>query len=166
MDKDRQKDKNGRDEYIQLRTFISIFKELKNLLLSNVEVEDKNLMHSNSLDFIKNNVFGVTELKRGTRFNEILDEYERGNTDFYIVQSAQQKSKAVIVNLDHFQELLKAKELIEKIYDDLCDEHIYQIALERSNEVADIPLNEALKDEDELDFEEIMAMAERFNAED
>ncbi|KOS60552.1 hypothetical protein FJQ98_01525 [Lysinibacillus agricola] len=67
--------------------------------------KEKSVGHSVDLDFIKNNVFVITNIKRGNRLNEILETYEHGANDFYVVQSAQQKGKAVIANLDFFREL-------------------------------------------------------------
>lgn len=118
----------------------------------------KPIGHSVDLDFIKNNVFGITDIKRGNRLNEILETYEHGANEFYVVQSTQQKGKAVIANLDLFTELLRAKEQLDALY----DAHMHEIMLARKNDVATIPLKEALADED-FDFDEIMEMANQFD---
>jgi len=120
--------------------------------------KEKSFGHSVDLDFIKNNVFGITDIKRGNRLNEILETYEHGANDFYVVQSTQQKGKAVIANLDFFTELLRAKELLDAIH----DEHLQKVMLIRKDDEAKIPLKEALGDED-LDFNEIIAMADQFD---
>ena len=110
------------------------------------------------LDFVKNNVFGITDIKRGNRLNEILEKYEQGEKDFFVVQSTQQKGKAVIVNIDVFAELLRAKEQLDAFY----DAHMDEVMLARKDDQARITLKEALKDED-LDFDEILSMANEFD---
>ena len=110
------------------------------------------------LDFVKNNVFGITDIKRGNRLNEILEKYEQGEKDFFVVQSTQQKGKAVIVNIDVFAELLRAKEQLDALY----DAHMDEVMLARKDDQARITLKEALKDED-LDFDEILSMANEFD---
>lgn len=114
--------------------------------------------HSVDLDFVKNNVFGITDIKRGNRLNEILETYEHGAKEFYVVQSTQQKGKAVIANLDLFAELLHAKEQLDALY----EAQMHEVMLARKNDVATIPLKEALADED-FDFDEIMTMANQFD---
>lgn len=118
----------------------------------------KSIGHSVDLDFIKNNVFGITDIKRGNRLNEILETYEHGANEFYVVQSTQQKGKAVIANLDLFRELLYAKEQLDAIY----DAHMHEVMLERKNDVANISLQDALSDED-FDFDEILDLAENLD---
>lgn len=120
--------------------------------------KEKPVVHSVDLDFIKNNVFGITDIKRGNRLNEILEKYEQGEKEFFVVQSTQQKGKAVIVNLDVFTELLRAKEQLDAMY----DAHIEEVMLSRKNDQATIPLKEVLKDE-EFNFDEILSMADEFD---
>lgn len=120
--------------------------------------KEKPVVHSVDLDFIKNNVFGITDIKRGNRLNEILEKYEQGEKEFFVVQSTQQKGKAVIVNLDVFAELLRAKEQLDAMY----DAHIEEVMLSRKNDQATIPLKEVLKDE-EFNFDEILSMADEFD---
>lgn len=120
--------------------------------------KEKPVVHSVDLDFIKNNVFGITDIKRGNRLNEILEKYEQGEKEFFVVQSTQQKGKAVIVNLDVFAELLRAKEQLDAMY----DAHMEEVMLSRKNDQATIPLKEVLKDE-EFNFDEILSMADEFD---
>lgn len=120
--------------------------------------KEKLAVRSVDLDFVKNNVFGITDIKRGNRLNEILEKYEQGEKDFFVVQSAQQKGKAVIVNLDVFTELLRAKEQLDAMY----DAHMEEMMVARKNDQATISLKEALKDE-EFDFNEILSLADEFD---
>lgn len=120
--------------------------------------KSKSDVHAVDLDFVKNNVFGITDIKRGNRLNDILSKYEQGERDFFVVQSTQQKGKAVIVNLDVFTELLRAKEQLDALY----DAHMDEVMQTRKQDQATIPLQVALKDED-FDFDEILAMVDAFD---
>lgn len=120
--------------------------------------KSKSVVHSVDLEFVKNNVFGITDIKRGNRLNEILAKYEQGETEFFVVQSTQQKGKAVIVNLDVFTELLRAKEQLDAMY----DAHMDEIMQARKQDQATIPLRVALQDE-EFDLDEILSLADAFH---
>lgn len=47
----------------------------------------------------------------------------------------------------------------EELYEEVVDNDMYQIALEREDEVADIPLESVIDDED-LDVDEILDLAD------
>lgn len=57
-----------------------------------------------------------------------------------------------------FDNEIRAKEQIDVLY----DTHMQEVMLARKNDVGTIPLKEALIDE-ELDFDEIMTIADRFD---
>lgn len=108
------------------------------------------------LEFLKENVYGITDLTRTNKLSEILNRFSGKETsEIFVVQNAKNKNaSAVISDLEYFEHLLDIKGFFEEI----VDSYMNQIALERQNDIADIPLNKALEEES-FDFEEIMTLA-------
>ena len=114
------------------------------------------------LKFLNEQVLTVTQLKRTKKLSEILDSYGREkSTDVYVVQNTKKPGKAVIVDLEYFQELLAYKEAI----DGSMDQVIEEVALERKDTLANIPLSQVLEEE-QLDVERIIKMVDELEEED
>lgn len=80
------------------------------------------------LKFLSEQVLTVTQLKRTKKLSEILDSYgKEKSTDVYVVQNTKKPGKAVIVDLNFFQELLAYKEAIDWSIDQVIEE----VALEK-----------------------------------
>lgn len=129
-----------------------------------VEKERKHLaVTSNMLEFIEEYILSVTDLTRSKKLSEILDQFSgKLCSDVYIVQNNKNKhSKAVIADLEYFKSLLQYKEVVE----DAIDQYMYQIVLERQNDVANIPLAQALEGEN-FNLNEILTLADEIEVED
>lgn len=68
-----------------------------------------------ALRFLRENMIGITELKRSNRLNEILRAYHGGSTEMFVVHSNKQEGKAVIVNLAYFERLLEDQLFLNSI---------------------------------------------------
>ncbi|MER1985262.1 MAG: hypothetical protein ABS948_05140 [Solibacillus sp.] len=71
---------------------------------------------------MEKNLIGLTELRRGNRVSELLDAYASHSREIVVVQSTKHSGKAVIVNLEYFNELVASKELCDLILKDKCIE--------------------------------------------
>lgn len=111
---------------------------------------------SRMLDFVKKNVLNITDITRTTKLTEILDSYaNRKSEEVYIVQNNRNKdAQAVIIDMDFFQELVFYRDAI----DNTIDSYMYQVMLERKDDVADIDAATVI-DKHELDLDRIMARA-------
>lgn len=117
---------------------------------------------SDLLRFVRNNVLNVTDLTRTTMLADILKEYSGVRSDeIYIVQNARNKDgQAVIADLEYFEELLTYKEVV----DQAIDEVMYQVALERKNDFADVSLAQVISSFD-LDVNRILTLSETIEEE-
>jgi len=109
----------------------------------------KKQITSDTLNFLKSNVYNVTEVTRQKKLTEMLDHFSHGQSEeVFIIQNAKNKeARAAFVDLDYFNQLLTYKEAIEEAMDDLIEEE----ATLRRNEHATLSLSEAF-DEDDIDF--------------
>lgn len=109
------------------------------------------------LEFLKENVYGITDLTRTNKLSEILNRFSGKETsEVFVIQNAKNKNAAAVLSdVEYFEHLLDVKGFFEEI----VDSYMNQIALERQNEIADIPLHKALEGEN-FDFEEIMTLAD------
>jgi hypothetical protein len=117
---------------------------------------------ADTIQFVKESVLSVSELTRTKKLTEILNSYaESHSRDVYIVQNSKNKqARAAIADLDYFQELLSYKEAV----DAATDEIMYEIVLERKDDVADIKLEQIIE-ELNLDEERILKLAESIEEE-
>ncbi|MCA0970814.1 hypothetical protein LCM20_09450 [Halobacillus litoralis] len=104
------------------------------------------LINTNMLDFIRNNVYSVTEMTRQKKLSEILELYSGEVTDeVFIVQNGKKKdAQAVIADLEYFEHLLTLKEEVERAFDQVALEE----ASERVNDAADLSLSDVFEDDD------------------
>ena len=115
----------------------------------------KHRVTTDVLKFLNERVLSVTQLTRKNKLTEILDSYsqEEKSTDVYVIQNTKKPGKAVIADLEYFQELLAYKEAV----DWALDHAIEEIALERKETIADIPLAKVIQD-NQLDVDRIMQL--------
>lgn len=108
------------------------------------------------LEFLKENVYGITDITRTNKLSEILNRFAGKETsEIFVVQNAKNKNAAAVISdLEYFEHLLDVKEFFEEI----VDSYMNQVTIERENDTADIPLVNALEGE-EIDFENILALA-------
>ncbi|WP_244504402.1 hypothetical protein [Salibacterium halotolerans] len=110
-------------------------------------------VNTNTLDFLRKNVYSVTEITRQTKLSEILDLYSGEVTDeVFVIQNGKKKNaQAVIADLEYFEELLTIKEEVDQAFD--------QIALEeagaRVNYKADLALSDVF-DEEDVDVDSLL----------
>ncbi|AUW94693.1 hypothetical protein BXT84_12665 [Sulfobacillus thermotolerans] len=112
---------------------------------------------SDVLKFVKDHVLNISDLTRTSKLAEILEMYANEPSDeVFIVQNTRNKhGRAVIANLEFFEELLMYKEAIDTVIDQMMD----QIALERKEEPVPIPLAQVIS-ELALDVNRIAALSE------
>ena len=97
---------------------------------------------SDVLKFVKDNVLNISDLTRTSKLAEILELYaDKTSDELFVVQNTRNKNgRAVIANLEFFEELLSYKEAV----DEAIDQTMYQIALQRKDEPADISLAQVI----------------------
>lgn len=101
-----------------------------------------------TLSFLKENVLSLTDITRTNKLSQILEKYSGKETsEVYVIQNNKSRHAiGVLVDLEHYERLLQIQEAVEQAIDD----SMYQLALQRKNEAADIPVTEVI---DENDFE-------------
>lgn len=116
-------------------------------------VDKKKRVESNTFSFIKDNVLTITDLTRTNKLSEILNRYAGKETsEVYVIQNSKNRDAVgVLVDMEHYQRLLRLQEILEET----TDAYMYQIALERKNDKAFIPLSEVVGDED-FDLNELI----------
>ncbi|ADG07441.1 hypothetical protein [Kyrpidia tusciae] len=117
---------------------------------------------TDTLAFIQDHVLNVTDLVRTKKLSQILDSYaDTKSTEIFIVQNEKRRNaKAVIVDLEYFEELLRYKEAVEQV----MDEEMVRVAAERKDDVADIPLEQVIGDD--FSFDEIKAEMDKIELDD
>ena len=112
---------------------------------------------SDVLKFVKDNVLNISDLTRTSKLSEILELYaDKTSDELFVVQNTRNKNgRAVIADLEFFEELLSYKEAV----DNAMDQIMYQIALERKDEQAEIPLAQVISELD-LDVNRIAQLSE------
>lgn len=112
---------------------------------------------SDVLKFVKDHVLNISDLTRTSKLAEILELYaDKTSDELFVVQNTRNKNgRAVIADLEFFEELLSYKEAV----DNAMDQIMYQIALERKDEQAEIPLAQVISELD-LDVNRIAQLSE------
>ena len=112
---------------------------------------------SDVLKFVKDNVLNISDLTRTSKLAEILELYaDKTSDELFVVQNTRNKNgRAVIADLEFFEELLRYKEAVDDAIDQIMD----QIALERKDEQAEIPLAQVISELD-LDVNRIAQLSE------
>lgn len=128
-----------------------------------LSMASKNRVTTDILKFLNERVLSVTQLTRSKKLTEILDSYstQEKSTDVYVVQNVKKPGKAVIADLEYFKELLAYKEAV----DWALDHAIEEIALERKETVANIPLSQAIQN-NQLDVDQILKLVHEVEEED
>lgn len=113
----------------------------------------KNATSADHLSFVREKVLSVSDLTRTKKLTEILNLYAADiSEEVYVIQNSKnKKASAVISDLEYFQELLLVKEAVE----DAVDQLIYDVAIDRKDDPADINLNQIIRGEN-LDQDRIM----------
>lgn len=116
-------------------------------------VDKKKRVESNTFSFIKDNVLTITDLTRTNKLSEILNQYAGKETsEVYVIQNSKNRDAVgVLVDMEHYQRLLRLQEIIEET----TDAYMYQVALERKKDKTFIPLSEVVKDDD-IDLKELV----------
>ncbi|MHB1685720.1 MAG: hypothetical protein ACYCYO_23425 [Bacilli bacterium] len=119
----------------------------------------KTAMRADHLKFLKERVLNIQDITRSKKLTQILDSYaERVSDEVFVIQNDRKKeARAVIADLEYFEELLMYREAVEQAIDDGMDE----VARERKDTIADIPLGQVVAGLD-LDVDRIVAMSEDF----
>lgn len=122
--------------------------------------KDNTLSH---LEFLKDHVFGITDITRTNKLSEILNRFSGKETsEIYIIQNAKNKdAAAVLTDVEYFEHLLE----IKNVFEGLVDAYMFQVATERQADVADIDLFQALQGE-KFSFDEIMELADEIEIDD
>ena len=113
-----------------------------NLLLR----KERPTVNTDTLGFLRKNVYSVTEITRQKKLSEILDLYSDKVTDeVFVIQNGKKKNaQAVIVDLEYFEELLSIKEEMDQAFDQVLLEE----ASERVNHEANLGLSDVFDEED------------------
>lgn len=116
------------------------------------------MISTNMLDFLRKNVYSVTEITRQNKLSEILDLYSDNVTDeVFVIQNGKKKNaQAVIVDLEYFEELLALKEKVDQALDQTALEE----ASERTNHEANLTLSDVF-DDDDIDVDSLLDQLEK-----
>ncbi|RYG72948.1 hypothetical protein EU245_08375 [Lentibacillus lipolyticus] len=119
--------------------------------------KERPMVNTNMLDFLRNNVYSVTEITRQNKLSDILDLYSGKVTDeVFVIQNGKKKNaQAVIADLEYFEELLTLKEEVDQAFDQIALEE----AGERVNHKADRPLIDVF-DEEDIDVDSLLDQLE------
>jgi hypothetical protein len=103
----------------------------------------KNITSADHLSFVREKILSVSDLTRTKKLTEILNLYAADiSEEVYVIQNSKnKKASAVISDLEYFQELLLVKEAVE----DAVDQLIYDVAIDRKDDPADINLNQIIR---------------------
>jgi hypothetical protein len=103
----------------------------------------ENITSADHLSFVREKVLSVSDLTRTKKLTEILNLYAADiSEEVYVIQNSKnKKASAVISDLEYFQELLLVKEAVE----DAVDQLIYDVAIDRKDDPADINLNQIIR---------------------
>jgi len=114
----------------------------------------KNKIDTDTLEFLQKNVLNITDLTRTNKLSEVLNKFAEEETDevFVVQNHKNKKAAAALVDLKHYRKLLKLEEIVEQS----TDEYMYNLALERKKDEADIPLHKVLEDDEDIDYEDIL----------
>jgi len=118
---------------------------------------------STILSFLKERVLSITEITRTKKLTEILDSYadKEVSDEVYIIQNTRNKNaQAVISDLDYFQQLLMIKEAV----DAATDEIMYNIAIQRKDDIADISFASVVQGHN-LNLDRIVVLSEEIEEE-
>lgn len=109
-------------------------------------MDKKKRVESNTFSFIKENILTITDLTRTNKLSEILNQYAGKETsEVYVIQNVKNRDAVgVLVDMEHYQRLLRLQEIIEET----TDAYMYQVALERKQDKAVIPLSEVVNNDD------------------
>lgn len=120
-------------------------------------------INSASLRFLRDHVLTVTDIMRTKKLTEILDEYAKGESeDVFVVENTRnKKAKAILLDFEYFERLLKYEESIENAMDEI----MYQIALERKDDLAEVDIAQVI-DQHQLDVENILRLSESIEEEE
>lgn len=113
----------------------------------------KKAVSSDTLNFLKNNVYNITDVTRHNKLTEMLDCFSKEKTDeVFIIQNAKNKdAKGVFVDLDYFEELLASREAIDHALDHLIE----KTTMQRLNSKATLSLTDVF-DNGDIDFDQLM----------
>src|SRR5665647_1504455 len=111
-----------------------------------VETMKKPPVTSSTFSFLKENVLSVTDVTRTKMLSEILNKYAGKETsEVYVIQNSKNRNAVgVLVDLEHYERLLRIQEALEQA----IDESMTNLVLSRKNEIADIALFEVIDDND------------------
>lgn len=115
------------------------------------------------LEFVRDNVFSITELTRTNKLAEILDSFgNKKSNSIYIVKNGRNKdSQGALVDVEMLMELLVYRDAVEAAIDHIVD----RAAIQRlSTFNPNISLAQIIL-ENELDVEEIMRLSEELEIE-
>lgn len=131
-----------------------------------VSVNLMDIKKSNTLShlgFLKEHVFGITDITRTNKLSEILNSFSGKETsEIYVIQNAKNKeAAAVLSDVEYFEHLLD----IKNVFEEIVDAYMFQVTMERQHDVADIELVQALQGE-EFSFDEIIELANEIEIDD
>lgn len=111
-------------------------------------MKQDSFLTSDTLDFIQNNVYNVSDLTRKNKLSEILQKFVSSTDEAFVIENAKSKdAKGVLIDLKYFEQLLKYKEAIDQVIDEEIEkEAIKRIETDQVNEV--IPIEKAFSDDD------------------
>ena len=131
-----------------------------------VSVNLMDIKKSNTLShlgFLKEHVFGITDITRTNKLSEILNSFSGKETsEIYVIQNAKNKeAAAVLSDVEYFEHLLD----IKNVFEEIVDGYMFQVTMERQHDVANIELVQALQGE-EFSFDEIIELANEIEIDD
>lgn len=105
---------------------------------------NKKHVTSDALDFIRHNVYNVSDMTRKNKLTEILQKFVKPTDEAFVIENTRDKeAKGVLIDLKYFEQLLKYKEAVDQAIDQAVDEEAIR-RIESGKADQTISLDEAL----------------------
>lgn len=87
------------------------------------------------IEFLRNNVYNISEITRQNKLTEILNSFSGEKTEeVFIVQNSKSKdAQGALVDVEFLVELLEYKRIFLEALEDAKDEMVYETAIQRKN---------------------------------
>lgn len=110
--------------------------------------KNKQKLTLDALDFIRHNIYNVSDITRKNKLTEILKKFSQPTDEVFIIENAKNKgAKGALIDLNFFEELLRYKESVDQAADQLIEKEAIK-RIESGEADKTIPLDKALSDDD------------------
>ncbi|MCO7177177.1 hypothetical protein ACFP7A_14140 [Sporolactobacillus kofuensis] len=115
--------------------------------------KEKPSVTTDTLNFLRHNVYNVSDLTRKNKLTEILQKFVQPTDEVFVIENAKNKeAKAAMIDLKYFEDLLRYKEAVDQAADQIIEEE----AIKRLNDgTPKLKFTDAFSNDD-FDFDEVI----------